>query len=121
MYIRCGLTWTFSPIPGATEKITALRLRHEQLAANIAHYEDRVARNTQELQLMNRPNSRHAAFAEEETEEADVDEVDTGAGTSMTREDLEREEQEISELERKKRGLEQRVSGMEKDLGGLMR
>ncbi|KAK5131543.1 hypothetical protein LTR08_000870 [Meristemomyces frigidus] len=112
------------PIPGATDKIAALRRRHEQLAANIAHYEDRVARNTQELQLMNRPNSRHAAYAEEEEEEVDevgVDEAGGAGSIVMTKEDLEREEQEIRELERKKRSLEQRVSGMERDLGGLMR
>lgn len=35
--------------------------------------------------------------------------------------DLKREEEDIRELERKKRGLEDRVSGMERDLGGLLR
>lgn len=39
----------------------------------------------------------------------------------ITAEQLEREEQEIRELERKKRTLEERVSGMERDLGGLLR
>lgn len=39
----------------------------------------------------------------------------------ITAEDLENEEQEIRELERKKRALEDRVSGMERDLGGLLR
>lgn len=39
----------------------------------------------------------------------------------ITVEDLEKEEQEIRELERKKRALEDRVSGMERDLGGLLR
>ena len=69
---------------------------------------------------MNRPNSRHAAYADEDVEEADFDD-DANTGAGMTQEDLEREEQDIRELERKKRGLEQKVSGMEKDLGGLMR
>lgn len=36
-------------------------------------------------------------------------------------EDIQREEAEMRELEEKKRGLEARVSGMERDLGGLMR
>jgi hypothetical protein len=40
---------------------------------------------------------------------------------SVTEEDLTLEEQEIKELELKKRTLEERVTGMEKDLGGLLR
>ena len=39
----------------------------------------------------------------------------------MTQQHLESEEAEIRELERKKKGLEERVAGMERDLGGLMR
>lgn len=39
----------------------------------------------------------------------------------MTKEDLEKEEEVIRELERKKRALEERVTGMERDLGGLNR
>ncbi|KAK4979122.1 hypothetical protein LTR42_001624 [Elasticomyces elasticus] len=106
------------PIPGAADKIAGLRERHQQLTANIAHYEDRVARNAQELQLMNRPSSRGGY--REEDEEAGVEAVMV-EGPAMTREDLRREEEEVRELERKKRGLEERVSGMERDLGGLAR
>lgn len=40
---------------------------------------------------------------------------------NVTDDDIERELEEIKELEEKKRTLEERVSGMEKDLGGLMR
>lgn len=113
-----------SPIPGASDKIAALRQRHEQLAANIAHYEDRVSRNTQELQLQNRPASRGAEVDEEDDMAEKVDEeAEAGAVASapLTKEDLQREEQEVRELERKKRGLEVRVEGMGRDLGGLMR
>ncbi|KAK5119179.1 hypothetical protein LTR85_007793 [Meristemomyces frigidus] len=114
------------PIPGASDKIAALRRRHEQLAANIAHYEDRVSRNTQELQLMNRPASRTGYAEADEEDEVEAEpgfEEAYGATASvpMTKEDLQREEHEIRELERKKKGLEQRVTGMERDLGGLMR
>lgn len=116
-----------SPIPGATDKIADLRRRHEQLAANVAHYEDRVARNAQELVLMSRPASR-GGYTEEEDEDlaggvVGLEEANAGATASipMTKEDLRREEEEIRELERKKRGLEERVTGMERDLGGLMR
>lgn len=39
---------------------------------------------------------------------------------TVTDEDIERELAEIKELEKKKRALEERVTGMERDLGGLM-
>lgn len=38
----------------------------------------------------------------------------------VTDEDIERELAEIRDLERRKRKLEERVTGMERDLGGLM-
>ena len=38
----------------------------------------------------------------------------------VTDEDIERELEEIKDLERRKRALEDRVTGMERDLGGLM-
>ncbi|KAK3112396.1 hypothetical protein LTR53_011367 [Teratosphaeriaceae sp. CCFEE 6253] len=117
-YVEVGADLMRSPIPGAAEKISALRARHQQLAANIAHYEDRVARNAQELQLMNRPPSRGGE--REDVEVVDPDEEEDAAG-QMTRHDLKVEEEEVRRLEGKKKGLEERVSGMEKDLGGLMR
>ena len=112
------------PIPDAAEKIASLRRRHEQLAERIAHYEDRVARNQQELQMMNRGTSFGDAGLEDEEEEGmDAGEGGGGAeaGLLVTREDLLREEDEIRELERKKAGLMERVEGMGRDLGGLMR
>lgn len=39
---------------------------------------------------------------------------------NVTDEDIERELAEIRELERRKRVLEARVTGMDRDLGGLM-
>ncbi|KAF2769495.1 DASH complex, subunit Spc34 [Teratosphaeria nubilosa] len=102
------------PIEGAKEKIAALRRRHEQLAVNIAHYEDRVNRNTQELQLQNRPTSG-GAYDDEELS------IDDNDAMPATKEDLMREAEEVRELERKKQMLEERVTGMSKDLGGLMR
>lgn len=105
-----------SPISNANERITSLRRRHQQLAANIAHYEGVVAEQTAQLQAMNRPTSR-TGYSDDGKVEVD----DGEASIPLTREDLEREEQEVKELERKKRGLEERVEGMERDLGGLMR
>ena len=111
------LTFHQSPIPGANDSIAQLRRRHQQLAANIAHYEARVAEQTRELQAMNRPTSRTGYSDDGAAEGGAVVE----ASIPLTKEDLEREEEEIRELERKKRGLEDRVTGMERDLGGLMR
>ena len=68
---------------------------------------------------MNRPTSRGAHEDEDDLLEDDAD-VEEPAN-HFTREDLEIEEAEIRELERKKRDLSNRVTGMERDLGGLMR
>ena len=110
------------PIPGATDKIAQLRRRHQQLQANIAHYEARVNEQTRELQALNRPTSRSGYSGSEEGAEEDVDgDGEATVKIVMTKEDLAREEDDIKELERKKKGLEERVEGMERDLGGLMR
>ena len=66
---------------------------------------------------MNRPTSRGGYSDDSKAEEGATEETTI----PLTKEDLEREEEEIKELERKKRGLEERVTGMERDLGGLMR
>ncbi|EMC95518.1 hypothetical protein BAUCODRAFT_122834 [Baudoinia panamericana UAMH 10762] len=110
------------PIAGATERISVLRQRHQQLAASIAHYQDRVTRNAQELQLMTRPGSRGGYAAEGDAGDQDVEgEFATEKVDIATKLDLEREEEEVRELERKKKALEDRVTGMERDLGGLIR
>jgi hypothetical protein len=111
------------PIAGANERISQLTRRYQQLAANIEHYEGRVASQSRELERMHRPSG--AGYYEEDDEDmvdADVHAVDDENYVApMTKEDLMREEEEIRELEKKKRGLEDRVTGMERDLGGLMR
>jgi len=100
------------PLDGAAEEIAKLRARYEQLSDNIAHYEGRVARNGKQLEGM----------AQRQGWEEDDEHLETAStGERMTREDLEREEREVRELERKKGALERRVGEMEKDLGGLMR
>jgi len=108
------------PIPGAVERIQSLRIRHGQLKTSLAHYEAKVARQARELERMNRSDGW-----EGDSEDEDEDRVGT-PGTpeediEVTDEDLRREEDEIGELERKKKELEDRVSGMERDLGGLLR
>nr|POE77805.1 hypothetical protein CFP56_09448 [Quercus suber] len=106
-------------LKGVPDRIAQLRRRHQQLAANIQHYEGRVALQQRELEDMNRPTSRAERDDEEMEDASTLD--DNELGVSMTKEDMQREEEEIRELERKKRGLEERVTGMERDLGGLMR
>lgn len=54
------------------------------------------------------------------------EDYDTGVAlqsetVDVTDDDIEQELAEIRDLEGKKRALEDRVSGMERDLGGLMR
>jgi len=109
------------PIPGAAERISSIRDRYQQLTANIAHYEDRVARNAKQLDM----EQQRRGFEEEDVWDDDFDTEPSAPAVpsvpTMTKEDLQQEEHEIRDLERKKRGLEERVTGMEKDLGGLMR
>ncbi|KAF4172662.1 hypothetical protein CNMCM8694_002205 [Aspergillus lentulus] len=94
------------PVTGAQEKIATLRYRHELISDSIAQLEDRVARNTAELEQMSH------SYGDE------YDEYDnpTTAPPEVTDADIEREIEEIRELERRKRALEARVSGMERDL-----
>jgi len=105
------------PMAGATERISKMRQRHQQLADNIAHYEDRVARIAAQLDTVYQRKGY-----EDLPEDEELPEIATPVRAPvMSQEDLQMEEREIRDLERKKKGLEERVTGMEKDLGGLMR
>lgn len=109
-----------SPVAGAAEKIASLRNRYRQIGESIAIYEEKVAKQQLKLERMNKSSE----FVSESQDEEDDDEdggVHPAAGATVTEEDLRIEEQEIKDLELKKRTLEERVAGMEKDLGGLLR
>lgn len=98
---------------GAQEKIASLRYRHDVFAKSITNLEKRVAKNSAELEQM------RDSYGD------DMDDYDmTGPvkteTSDITDEDIERELEEIRDLERRKRALEDRVTGMERDLGGLM-
>lgn len=83
------------------------------IGESIARLEDRVAANTAELEQM-----RHSYGDDEDVyAPAPVSQPNT---PDITDEDIERELAEIRELERRKRMLEARVTGMDRDLGGLM-
>ncbi|MCJ1250059.1 hypothetical protein MMC30_007285 [Trapelia coarctata] len=111
---------TVYPIHGATEKINSLRACHEQLTSSIERYEARLAKQTSQLDRMN----RRYTHDDDDThyDEPDDDETPTSPEqVHITAEDIEREEEEMRELEKKKRGLLDRVDSMERDLGGLLR
>jgi len=112
-----------SPIPGAPDKIAALRTRHGRLTSSISRFEARVSKQTGQLAKLKKSTS----FGEES------DDLDDGIDSGTTEvpaaseeaqnsvEDFRTEQEEIQELEKKKRALEDRVAGMERDLGGLLR
>lgn len=110
-----------SPIPGTSQKIDSLRARHQRLSESIAHYEERVADQAAQLARMNR--SRDFDDEEDEYAEAESQEQpEFGDGNyPMTEEDMRREEEEIRELEQKKKNLEERVGALGRDLTGVLR
>ncbi|EAW09203.1 uncharacterized protein ACLA_034060 [Aspergillus clavatus NRRL 1] len=101
------------PVAGALEKIASLRYRHEIISDSVAKLENRVARNTTELEQMSHSYG-------DDYDDYDNTPASQADGGGVTDADIEREMEEIRELERRKRALEARVSGMERDLGGLM-
>jgi uncharacterized protein (DUF2164 family) len=103
---------------GAKEKIAELRSRYARVQTSLHHYEQKVVKQTRELEKMNKQGDWDGDSPDEGLLEEDMDGEDTAA---VTDELIRQEEEEIRELERKKRELEDRVSGMEKDLGGLLR
>jgi chromosome segregation ATPase len=108
-----------SPISGAAEKIMALRQRHQRLVASIEHYEYKVAEQDEQLKQLNKPRD----FDDGEAHDDQGDEAQHAPPEElpMTEDDLRREEEEIKELERKRRGLEERVNSMGKDITGVLR
>ena len=109
-----------SPVAGATEKIVSLRNRYRQIAESVAIYEEKVSKQQSRLERMNK--SSDFSFQHQEAEDENEDEsIPHTVEPSVTEEDFRLEEQEIKELELKKRNLEERVTDLEKDLGGLLR
>lgn len=104
-----------SPVPGVRERITAIRQRHSRLESSIDYYENRIAKQTVQLGRLNR--SREYASEPEEAEA----EPDVTVFQPMTQEDLLKEEEEVRQLERKKRVLEDRVNSMGRDISGVLR
>lgn len=69
---------------------------------------------------MNRPKE-YDEDGLDEGEEATQHLVQDQEELPMTADDVRREEEEVRELERKKRGLEDRVNSMGRDISGVLR
>lgn len=80
------------------------------MSQSVERLETRVAEQSAQLEQMN--YDYHAMDSMEVPQEQTHD---------VTDEDIQRELEEIRELELRKQMLEDRVTGMERDLGGLMR
>ena len=81
-----------------------------------------MAKQESRLDRKNRP--KHLDDDEEDGEDEASSSLLTGEDEDpreITEEDLDREEAEIKQLDKKKRALDERVAGMERDLGGLQR
>lgn len=89
-----------------------MRYRYSKISESLVQLESRVADNVAELERMNAAYDRDNELELSEPQQHEI---------HVTDEDIERELEEIRELERRKQALENRVTGMERDLGGLMR
>ena len=101
---------TAHEVPGAIDRIAALRQRHRHISTSIQTYEGQISKQQVSMSRFN------TAGSEEQTRS------NANESTPLFNEqDLAAEDNAIKELEAKKRALEARVAGMERDLGGLMR
>lgn len=114
------------PLPGALERIPELRQKWANQSNTLAYYEAKVAEQAERLVRMNK---RPDDFGDEDDEKIGEgegggegeDPVNSGIMDSlMTEEDLRREEEEVKELDKKKKELQERLRAMDKDLGGLL-
>jgi uncharacterized coiled-coil protein SlyX len=107
------------PLPGALERIPALRQKYAQQSNTLAYYEGKVAEQQEALERMNLERVLDSEEGEREGQEEEEGEGDAGE-VMMTEEDLRREEAEVRALEQRKRELQARVRALESDLGGLL-
>ena len=94
--------------PGARDRIAQLRSKHRAGRNTMAYYEAKVAEQAEQLAAYNKD------WMDDESEEDDDGEV-------WTVDDLKREEAEVREMEGRKRELQETLSMLQRDLGGLNR
>jgi hypothetical protein len=90
-----------------------MRQRHAQVTASIDYYEGRLAEQTAQLGRLNRNRD-----FDDDDDDGDIAE-DAPEAPPLSEVDLQREEEEMRQLERKKRELEDRVHSMSRDISGL--
>lgn len=101
-----------------------MRTRHGQLTSSVARFEARVSKQTGQLAQINKGKASHGDYYDDDDNDGNdghVRQRSVFEHPQITAEDFLREEEEIQDLEKKKRALEDRVRGMERDLGGLLR
>ncbi|KAI1620360.1 DASH complex subunit Spc34 [Exophiala viscosa] len=104
-------------VAGAAEKIRALRSRYQDVAPAISALEEKVSKQQAVLARRNKGGE----YEDEEFENVvDAEPTNNGVAIAFTEQDFQHEEAEIRELEARKKSLEDRVSGIERDLGGLL-
>ncbi|KAI0599718.1 DASH complex, subunit Spc34 [Biscogniauxia sp. FL1348] len=100
------------PLPGALERIPALRAKYAHSRNTLAYYEAKVSEQAEALRQMNKDH-----WMDEDEDDAEDDDNEEEI---ITEEDLRREEDEVRDLDRKKRELQERLRAMDKDLGALL-
>lgn len=105
-------------VEGAAEKIASIRQRHELLVSSVSEYQDLITQQQTDLEQFDSATGQD--FHDDEVDDATVAPF-RGPSTASGEFDPEAEEAEIRELEARKQALEERVTGMGKDLEGLLR
>lgn len=113
-------------VQGLTERCREARERYRRVERSLEWYEERVVEQGMRIERLNREGASARGRTDEEgdTEMGDGEGgeyEEDGEGAVDVDELIRLEEEEIRALEARKRELEERVSGMERDLGGLMR
>ncbi|KAK0713002.1 DASH complex subunit Spc34 [Lasiosphaeria miniovina] len=104
---------TVYPLPGALERIPSQRQKYAQQSGTLDYYEAKVAEQQEALERINM--ERWVDDEDDDIKERAGDPADI-----LTDADLKREEDEVRELDKKKRELQQRLRAIEADLGGLL-
>lgn len=105
-------------LPGARERISALRGKYRNGKNTMAYYEAKVSDQSEQLATMNK------GWMDDDDDDDDDDDAVLAepeeASGIWTEEDLRREEEEARQMEVKKKELQTRLRTMEKDLGALL-
>jgi hypothetical protein len=82
----------------------------------LQHYETQIADQAVQLSKLNKSRDYGSDYEDGDTALPEVPVLE-----EFTAEDMAQAEEEIRVLERKKKSLEDRVAGMDKDISGVMR